>query len=483
MGRLDKLIEVISPEWAYKRELARWQTNNIRKYEAAAMTRRTDNWGSNSLSARVSVGNDIHRLRERSRQLVRDNSYAKRAIDVIKNNVVGDGITATPKKENKRLVDLWEQWALTPLIDFDGKHNIYGLQALAMRAIPESGEVLFRIRKDKNLLVPFQLQILEGDFIDDEGHNNGSWAKGENEHYGIKYDDKGRILGYWIWENHPGDNTFRMKSNYIPASEILHIYEVLRPGQSRGVPAGVSAMTRLKNLDSYEDATLERQKAAACFVAFVTNGTPSKNTPKNTESLNNERLTPGLIQYLAPSEEITFSNPPTLDDKDFVKRELQAIAVGYGISYEALTGDLANVNFSSGRMGWMEMSRNIKALQWETLIPQFLDKVWALFTMTAQMKYGIQPVGVQWTVPKRIMIDPVKEIGAMIKEVRAGFKSWEEAVRENGYDPAQVLKELENNYKAFKDMGFDPESIPAFDPARIKKLEANKKKPEKEINK
>lgn len=474
MGRLDRIIEKYAPQLALKREVAKMQISNMRKYEAASISRRTENWRSDDESARVSVGNDIHRLRERSRQLVRDNPYAKRAIEIIKNNVVGDGITATPASESKRHVELWKDWALTTKIDFDGKHNIYGLQALAVRTKAESGEVLFRIRKDKNLVVPFQLQILEGDFIDDEGHNNGMWGKGNNEHYGIKYDEKGKILGYWLWENHPGDNSFNMKSNFIPASEIIHMYEVLRPGQSRGVPAGVSAMTTLKNLDSYQDAQLERQKAAACFVAFVTNGTQKPATPSEANNLHNERLTPGLIQYLGPNEEITFGNPPVPEDAEFQKGVLQAVAIGYGISYESLTGDLSNVNFSSGRMGWMEMSRNMKALQWEVVIPQFLDKVYELFEMTVQMKYGIEPVGVQWTVPKRIMIDPVKEINALIKEVRAGFKSWEEAVRENGYDPKQLLIELKKNYQEFKDMGFSPESIPAFDPDRIKKMEGNK---------
>lgn len=467
MNIIDKILYTVAPGTALKREISRARIDAMRSYEAATKGRRTDNWHSNNSSATVEVGNAIHLLRNRSRQLVRDNSYAKRAIDVIKNNVVGDGITATPKKESKRHVELWEEWALTTMIDFYGKHNIYGLQELVIKAMAESGEVIIRKRYNKKLAVPFQLQVLESDFIDDENHNNGLWYGSNNEHYGMKFDDEGRVLGYWLWETHPGDNNFTAKSNYYPASEIIHLYEELRPGQSRGVPMGVSAMTKLKNLDSYEDAQIERQKAAACFVAFVQNATIPKVEKPTSGQYHNDRLTPGLIQYLNPGETIEFGNPPVTEDAEFVKQTLRAISCGYGISYESLSNDYSNVNFSSGRMGWIEMSRNTKSIQWNTLIPRFLDPVWKEFSFMVQIKYGITPVGVQWTVPRRVMIDPVKEIKAMIDEVRAGFKSWEEAVRENGYDPEKVKQELLKNQTEFKKLGIIIESLPCFDADRM----------------
>lgn len=467
MNNFEKLIFAIAPEYALKREMARSQIESIRRYEAATKGRRTSNWGSSIDSGRVAAGNDIHMLRERSRQLVRDNPYAKRAIDIIKNNVIGDGITATPKKESAIHQKMWEEWALTTNIDYNGKHNIYGLQSLAVRALAESGEVLFRKVRNKDLSIPYQLQILEADFIDDEGHNSGGWYNSENDHFGIRYDKKGKIIGYWLWESHPGDNIFNLKSNLIPASEIIHLYEELRPGQSRGVPMGVSAMTRLKNLDGYEDAQLERQKAAACFVAFVKNGSQKALQTESTGKFHNEKLTPGLIQYLDANEEITFGNPPVTEDAEYVKQVLRAIACGYGISYEALSNDYSNVNFSSGRMGWMESARNTKSIQWDVVIPLFLNKVWDMFELGVEMRVGAKPVGVDWTVPKRIMIDPAKEIKALIEEVRGGFKSWEEAIKENGYDPKQVLIELKRNKEEFEKIGFFPSSIPAFDAERI----------------
>jgi capsid protein len=51
---------------------------------------------------------------------------------------------------------------------------------------------------------------------------------------------------------------------------------------------------------------------------------------------------------------------------------MRAAAVGTGITYEALTGDLSQVNFTSGRMGRMEMNANVSSWQWLLMIPQMM---------------------------------------------------------------------------------------------------------------
>ena len=40
----------------------------------------------------------------------------------------------------------WKAWAETPLIDFEGRHNAYGLQALARKTAADTGECLLRER-------------------------------------------------------------------------------------------------------------------------------------------------------------------------------------------------------------------------------------------------------------------------------------------------------------------------------------------------
>ena len=52
-----------------------------------------------------------------------------------------------------------------------------------------------------------------------------------------------------------------------------------------------------------------------------------------------------------------------------------------------------------------------------------------------------------WTPPRRELIDPAKEIKALIEAVRAGFMSLSEVQRSLGYIPAEVMAELEGDLK------------------------------------
>jgi capsid protein len=49
--------------------------------------------------------------------------------------------------------------------------------------------------------------------------------------------------------------------------------------------------------------------------------------------------------------------------------QLHAIAAGVGLTYELLTGDLSQVNYSSIRAGLLEFRRRMEALQWQLLVP------------------------------------------------------------------------------------------------------------------
>ena len=68
---------------------------------------------------------------------------------------------------------LWLDFAATA--DADGLTDFAGLQALIVRGLVESGEVLVRLRErrtEDGLPVPLQLQVLEADHLD-------SWKTGE----------------------------------------------------------------------------------------------------------------------------------------------------------------------------------------------------------------------------------------------------------------------------------------------------------------
>jgi lambda family phage portal protein len=443
---LDNIIRLVSPKAALQREQYRRALDMVRKYDAASLGRRTDGWHATGTDANQEIRGSLHRLVDRSRELGRNNPYAKKAINVIANNTIGTGIRATPiaegKAQLKKAKSEWKKWSESTKCDFDGRRTFYGIQRMAMRSIAEGGEVLIRIRWAPKERIPIQLQLLEGDFLD-MSKDLYVLQGGGRIINGVEFDENGRRVAYWLYEDHPGSSYGNLVSNRIPADEIIHVYEELRVGQVRGVPFGVSAMMRLRDFDLYEDAQLLRQQIAACFSVFVTDinavATPSSVKPELTE-----KVEPGIIQRLAAGEQVSFASPPGAEGySDYSRNVLQAIAAGYGIPYEALTGNLKDVNFSSGRMGWLEFARQVQDWQENMLIPQLCQPIWDAFLRAGDLR-GVtrEDWAVTWTAPRREMIDPLKETEAIQMQVENGLIDWGEAVRQQGYDPDEVMEAI-----------------------------------------
>lgn len=460
MNLIDRFIGWFSPKAAFERARYRYAQSVIseqRAYEAAGRGRRTKDWKANGTSASQELAGALSTLRNRSRDLARNNSYAKRAIQGIKNSVVGTGIRPNVLVESaqseKLTKALFKKWVKAKACDFDGRLGFYGLQKMIMQAVAESGECLILQKRvnDPKLPIPLQLQVIEGDYLDHtrdiERTEDGGFIR-----FGIQFNAQGKRTGYWLYDKHPGDGFGGYLSKFVPESEVIHVYEVLRPGQVRGVPFGAPAMLRIRDLDSYEDAQLVRQKIAACFTVFVQK--PDLNGLTATDEERMAHIEPGIIEYLTPGETVAFANPPSTEGyQEYTKRVLQGIAAGYGVTYEMLTNDLSNVNFSSGRIGWIEFSRNVLDWQENIMIPA-LDTIWQWF-MDAAFLTGKLPktYDCDWTVPRREMLDPVKETNALNMQVRNGFKTWSEAVTEMGYDPDEVAEDIAKDYARFDALG------------------------------
>jgi len=169
---LDDIIGVFSPQSAFKRKQARIAIDVLaRGYEGAKTGRRIDDWITSGTSANAEISGAGNRLRERSRDLVRNNCYGSKAVEIFVGNAIGTGITAqartSSERLNKQIMAAWNEWC--QFCDADGDLDFYGLQALAARAMYESGEcfILFRDRGlSSTMRVPLQLQILEADFLD-----------------------------------------------------------------------------------------------------------------------------------------------------------------------------------------------------------------------------------------------------------------------------------------------------------------------------
>lgn len=469
MGMIDRVIAGLSPRWAVQRLQARTALTALMHYNAATSGNRglVFNRATGDADATSSVRSV---LAVSARDLVRNTPFATRAQQVIANNVVGDGIiwkvNATSKAARADMMRRLKAHFDTTAIDADGRSNLYGLQRLIMNAVVADGEVLVRRRRRlpaDRLPLPFQVQVIEIDHLDTDKRDLSS--SGPMIREGIEYDAIGRRVAYWLFDVHPGADLGwqrGLSSRRVPASEILHVYRQDRPGQMRGVSWFAPIALKLQDLDDYDDAQLMRQKVAACFAGFrvvpdidSAGQVNRENGSILTDPAGLAKLTPGRIQTLPPGEDMRFTSPPGVEGYDvFTRGVLMGVAAAMGLTYESLTGDLSRVNFSSARMGRMEMDRNVSSWQWLLMIPQFLQPLTAWAMEAADVSQALRPsrdLTIDWVPPHRMLVDPAREIPAMIDEIRGGLASWQGQVRRLGYDPEDLLAEHVEDKQRFGD--------------------------------
>ncbi len=477
-GWFDRALAGIAPRTAARRVMARQAFEMLaRGYDGAARGRRTDGWRTPGSSADHEIATAGALLRDRMRDLVRNNPHAAKAVSVLANNIIGAGImprAASGDKALDRTVDkLFDDWSRE--CDADGQLDFYGLQTLICREMIEAGEVLVRRRPRRardGLSVPLQLQVLEADFLD--GTKAGTQGK-ERIIQGIAFDALGRRRAYWLFPEHPGNGAAglagSLQSKPVPATDIAHVYEKQRT-QARGVPWGAPVIRSLRDLDDYEVAEIVRKKTEACVTAIVFGDDEAQQgiAPVVVDAEGNrvEQFEPGLIAYARGGKDIRFNQPAATGGyAEYKRASLHTIAAGFRVPYELLTGDLSQVNYSSIRAGLVEFRRMIDAVQWQLFIPMCCAPLWRWFTEAAwaagRIPHPVVPV--EWSPPRFEAVDPQKDALADLLAIRSGTMTLAEAIARQGRNPEAVLAEIAATNERLDELGLVLDS----DPRRVTK--------------
>jgi lambda family phage portal protein len=400
---LDRALGAVAPGLHLKRVRARVAADIVlRHYEGAASGRRTQGWNRASGDANaVQGGTTLASLRAAARDLVRNNPYAESAIATIADHTVGWGIVAKPVKPHPRAAALWQAWAETTACDADGRHDLYGLQKLVLNCVVESGEVLVRRRMRRladGFPIPMQLQVLEPDFIDTS--RTGALPNGGQIIQGVEFDALGKRVAYWLYPIAPGlecrsaaRRCCRRRAGFRPTRFGTSSRRSVRARCARS-PGSRRVLLRFKDFDEFEDATLMKQKIAACLAVITSDidGTaaPLGTADDTTTTPGVDSLEPGAILNVAPGRSVEVVQPPSVRDYgDYCGVTLRAIATGLGVSYEDLTGDYTNLPFSAARMSRLRHQARVIDWQWRLMIPQFCDPVWA-WAMQAAAIMGVE---------------------------------------------------------------------------------------------
>lgn len=455
----------------------------VRKYNSADAGRLFKDWLSGGSNADTEIYQALGILRNRARDLARNNDYVIRFLNMVKTNVVGhSGVSLQIKsrrangKLNKVANDVIEsgyrEFCKKSNCTVSGQLSMIDLLKLIVTTVPRDGELL--IRKIKNYpysVHMFSLQPIEADQLD---HRlNMTLSNGNKIVMGVEKNRWGRPVAYHLLSKHPGDTLNsayqRFDRERVPADEMIHLFIHERVNQSRGITWLAAPAARCKMLDGYEEAELVASRTGASTMGiFVKPDTDDFLGDDDDEDDNDSDVTfdaePGTFKEAPTGYDLKVFDPnhPNAAFADFEKAILRGISSGLNVSYVSLANDLEGVSYSSIRQGELADRDHWKMLQtwlvehfcteiFESWLMQFLSFGESGLMLRDFDTYNApvwRPRGWQWVDPEKESTSAERDVGNHIRSI------WATAA-EKGDDLEEIFMENARAIELAREYGLD----------------------------
>jgi lambda family phage portal protein len=211
---------------------------------------------------------------------------------------------------------------------------------------------------------------------------------------------------------------------------MFHLY-VLALAAERGEPWLHAVARRLNDMDGYSEAEITAARGAASYMATIESPEDPHVGQRRTRQAQFE-IEPGVVQELTPGQKLNFVAPnrPNPNMDPFMRMMLREVAAGIGVSYESLSRDYSQSNYSSSRLALLD-DRDLWKVMQQWFIRSFrepLHREWmqqavlwpgsagrerSRYVLLNPAKFkavAFRPRGWSW-------IDPTKEVDAYIKAV------------------------------------------------------------------
>lgn len=488
---LDRAISFFSPsrgvERLRSRALLALSDNLFGGYRGADTNRLRADWALGRTNTTAPAWT-LQILRNRTRDLNRNDPISAGATDTMAINIVGQGLAPQSKlraealgiKEDKarelqrQIENIWELW--TDNADSGNRLSFDELQFLALRKIVEDGEILAIPAMADESWRPLKrvVELIETDRLNPL---NAKTAVGNTT--GIQVGNRGEPVKYWI---SPVDYQNQVAGAYnitppvaIDARDpqgrpkVLHVFRANRPGQLRGVPFFAPALTMFKDLADYLEAEVVAARVAACLAIFVTRQDPAMGALANAaqdpaSGKRVEAIEPGMVSYLSPGEGISMVDPKRGGEtfNHFVEGVLRLIGVSLGLPYELLVKDFSKTNYSSARAALLEGRRQF--ITWRSwFASKFCRPLWGLVIEEAYLRgmldlpdfyeHRTEYLRVNWVGGSWGWVDPQKEILSSKMAIDFGLSTYAEEVAGQGRSWDEVLQQRKREQDRIKELG------------------------------
>jgi len=476
---IDRTINYFNPEKGVRRMKSRVVMALGGAYYGGSKRRRAlSEWIVSAGDADSDISFDLPTLRERSRDLVRNNPLACGAIKTKTTSIVGTGLTlkSTIDRDilelDEEVADAWENkteaewrlWADKTDCDVEDTLNFSQIQELCVRSVLENGDtfILTPMKTDKRRTYSLQLQMIEADRV----CNKNSQSDSVTLSGGIERSEFGGApVKYHILKGHPGNiwsknNEWQIvdgRGSKTGRKNVLHLFHKIRIGQSRGVPDLAPVIESLKQLGTYSKGELDAAVVSSFFTVFV------KSELGGADSLFNHNLGPmqptsetgaktsdkdykmasAAILDLAPGEDVEFANPsrPNQAFDQFILAMSRQIGVALELPFEILVKHFT-ASYSAARAALLEawkfyMSRRkwLADVLCKPVYELWMTEAVATGRISAPGFLSGDPLirdaylGSEWIGPAKGSIDEVKEVGAAEKRVNMGISTLDEETK------------------------------------------------------
>ena len=464
-------------------------------YGGSRKRRQSTGWQPGGGDADSDTLADLETLRERSRDLLRNQPIAAGAINTNCINVVGSGLKmqsridrgvlgmdVDPAEEWQRNTEReWKSWANNLDCSLDRGGNFADITSLVFRSALESGDVFALLAHKVRSTSPYGLkvQLIEADRVRNEGDARDT----VNLTAGVEKDDFGSPHKYHISTTHPGtvktpyERKWEKRNVFTKSGRrnIIHVYEKLRPDQTRGVPYLAPVTELLKQLGKFTNAEIAAAVINAYFTVFVKSpaGTTGLATFQDSAETGGKasdkdyKLGMGSVARLSPGEEIEFADPkrPNQNFEPFVEAIFRQIGTALGLPFEVLVQHFQK-SYSAARTS-MLLAWKMFNTRRSWLVNHFCNPVYEAWLEEAVLRGRVaapgfldDPIirqaylGNTWIGPSPGQIDPVKETKAAGDRLAIpGLTTIAGEAAAIGEDFDQNIEQRAREEKLIKDLG------------------------------
>lgn len=461
----------------------------------------------------------------RVRDMTRNDAYVSAGMDIHRDNIVGARYMLNAKPDWKTL-GLPESWAEEFQEVAEAKFSLYAespsnwpdaarmntltaMVRLALGVYVMTGEVLATAewRRDGGRAFNTCVQMIDPDRLSNPyGEMDSPTLRG-----GVQRDYMGAPIGYHIRMAHPADltdiNAYKWK--YVPATKglasgkpwwdralVIHIVEQFRPDQTRGIAKMVSALKEMRMTKNFRDITLQKAVTQATYAATIESDLPSEaiyaalgggdqsimpwatdylgTIAQYTSSAKNLQIDGVKIPHLFPGTKLNLQNAGAPDGvgTEYERSLLRHIAAALGVSYEQLSRDYSEVNYSSLRAANNETHKYMQGKK-AMVADRFASSIYRLWLEEAINK-GELPMPpnapswyegqnadayarCEWIGASRGQIDELKETQAAVLRGKNNLTTDEAECARLGLDWRDVYRQRAREKKMREDLGIEIE--------------------------